>query len=191
MKIDRLALIGLGLIGSSIGHAAKRAGIVGEVVGTARSAETREAALNIGFIDRATETATEAVRDADLVILCTPVGAIGKVCQEIAPALKPGAIISDVGSVKASVISQAAPHLPDGVHLVPAHPIAGTEQSGPEAGFAELFDDRWCIVTPLPDGDTAAAKTIEDFWLALGSKVDVMDPKHHDRCWPSPRISRT
>jgi len=169
--IPKLALIGLGLIGSSIGHAAKRANLVGEIVGYARSPQTRETALEVGFVDRVCDSATEAVKDADLVILCTPVGTIGAITHEIAPFLKPGAILSDVGSVKASVIEQAKPHLPDGIHLVPAHPVAGTEESGPSAGFAELFDNRWCILTPLPDSDPAAVKMVGDFWKALGSTI--------------------
>ena len=179
--IPKLALIGLGLIGSSIGHAAKRANLVGEIVGYARSPETRKTALEVGFIDRVCDSAAEAVKDADLVILCTPVGTIGAITKEIASSLKPGAILSDVGSVKASVIEQALPHLPDGVHLVPAHPVAGTEESGPTSGFAELFDNRWCILTPLPEGDPAITKTVEDFWNALGSNVEIMTPEQHDR----------
>lgn len=179
--IERLALIGLGLIGSSIAHAAKRGGLAREIIGYARSAETRKTALDIGFIDRACDTAAEAVKDADLVILCTPVGTIGAIMQDIAPSLKQGAIVSDAGSVKASVIAQALPHLPEGVHLVPAHPVAGTEKSGPEAGFATLFDNRWCIITPIPGGDADALKTVEEFWKGLGSNVEVMTPEHHDR----------
>ncbi len=179
--IPRLALIGLGLIGSSIAHAAKRGNLVGEIVGYARSPETRETALEIGFIDRACDTAAEAAKDADIVILCTPVGTIEAITKEIAPSLKQGAILSDVGSVKASVIAQALPHLPKGVHLVPAHPVAGTEKSGPTSGFATLFDNRWCILTPVPGGDPDALKTVEEFWRALGSNVDTMPPEHHDR----------
>ena len=179
--IPRLALIGLGLIGSSIAHAAKRGNLVGEIVGYARSPETRATALELGFIDRACDTAADAARDADLVILCTPVGTIEAITREIAPALKQGAIVSDVGSVKASVIAQALPHIPKGVHLVPAHPIAGTEKSGPTSGFATLFDNRWCILTPIPGGDPDAVRKVEDFWRALGSNVDTMTPEHHDR----------
>lgn len=179
--IPKLALIGLGLIGSSIGHAAKRANLVGNIVGYARSAETRDAALGIGFVDQVCDTAAEAVKDADLVILCTPVGTIEAITKEIAPHMKSGAVLSDVGSVKASVVAQARPHLPEGVHLVPAHPIAGTEESGPAAGFAELFDHRWCIVTPVPGGDAAAVKMVREFWEALGSNVETMTPEHHDR----------
>ena len=178
--VERLCLIGLGLIGSSIAWAARRGGVAGEIVGHARSAETRARALELGFIDRATETAREAAEGADLVIVCTPVGACGAVTAEIAPVLAPGAIVSDVGSVKRAVIEAMAPHIPEGVHFVPAHPIAGTEQSGPEAGFAELFDERWCVLTPLPGTDPAAVERLRAFWEALGAKVDEMDPERHD-----------
>ena len=179
--IERLAIVGLGLIGGSIGLAAKRAGLAREIVGHARSAETREAALRLGLIDRAADSAAGAVADADLVILCVPVGAMGAVGAEIGPALKPGAIVSDGGSVKRAVIDALAPHMPNGTHLVPAHPIAGTEQSGPEAAFAELYDGRWCIVTPVPGSDEGAVATVEAFWRGLGSDVERMDPDHHDR----------
>ncbi|HUF56140.1 MAG TPA: prephenate dehydrogenase/arogenate dehydrogenase family protein, partial [Thermohalobaculum sp.] len=153
---ERLALIGLGLIGSSIAWAARRAGAAGEIVGYARTAETRETAARLGFCDRVAESAAEAVRGADLVILCVPVGAFAAVAAEIGPELAPGATVSDAGSVKGRVIEQLAPRLPEGVHLVPAHPLAGTEHSGPESGFAELFEGRWCILTPLEGGDRAA-----------------------------------
>ena len=178
---ERLALVGLGLIGSSIAWAAKRAGLAHEIVGYARSAETRETALRLGFIDRAEGSAAAAAEGADLVILCIPVGATGVVAQEIAGALRPGVIVSDVGSVKAAVVAQAAPHLPGGVHFIPAHPIAGTEHSGPEAGFAELFDGRWCILTPPAGAGPAMVKKLADFWRGLGANVDEMTPEHHDR----------
>jgi len=176
----RLALIGLGLIGSSIAWAARRGGLAGEIVGHARSAATRAKAAEIGFCDRVCETAAEAVEGADLVILCVPVGACAALAAEIAPRLAPGAIVSDVGSVKGAVVAAIGPHIPEGVHFVPAHPIAGTEHSGPESGFAELFDDRWCILTPPADGDPAAVARLRAFWERLGSKVDTMDPAHHD-----------
>lgn len=176
----RVALIGLGLIGSSIALAARRSGVAGEIVGYARSAETRARAAELGFCDHITESAAEAARDADLVILCVPVGVCGAVAAEIAPALARGAIISDVGSVKQAVIDAMAPHLPDHVAFVPAHPVAGTEHSGPDSGFAELFDHRWCILTP-PDGtDPVAADRLGLFWEALGAKVERMEPGHHD-----------
>ena len=175
-----MALIGLGLIGSSISHAARRGQLVEVISGHARSAKTRETALRIGLVDEACETAAEAVRDADLVILCVPVGACGAVAREIGPHLKPGAIVTDVGSVKASVAADVAPHIPSGVHFIPGHPISGTENSGPEAGFAELFDNRWCILTPNEMDDAAAVNKLQAFWQALGSDVEIMTAEHHD-----------
>lgn len=177
---DRIALIGLGLIAGSIAHAARRAGCVGEIVGTARSAETRAVATQINLCDRITDTAAEAVKDADLVVLCVPVGAMGAVMAEIAPYLKPGATLSDVGSVKQAVIDVVAPHVPEGVHFIPGHPIAGTEHSGPQSGFAELFDDRWNILVPLEGSDSTKVKQLTDFWTALGANVAEMTPDHHD-----------
>jgi len=177
---QRLTLIGLGLEGSSIAWAAKRGGLVGEITGHARTAATREKAMELGFCDRVWPTAAEAAEGADLVILCVPVGASGPVAAEIGPVLKPGAIVSDVGSVKASLIADVAPHIPEGVHFVPAHPIAGTEHSGPESGFAELFDDRWCVLTPLPGGDPEAVARLRAFWEGLGARIDQMDAVHHD-----------
>jgi len=177
---ERVALIGLGLIGSSIAWAAKRECLAGEIVGHARSAATRAKAAELGFCDRVCETAAEAATGADLVILCVPVGVCGAVAAEISAVLKPGAIVSDVGSVKASLIADVAPHIPEGVHFVPAHPIAGTEHSGPESGFAELFDDRWCILTPLAGASAGPADRLQAFWEGLGAKIDRMDPEHHD-----------
>ncbi|MDT8345272.1 MAG: prephenate/arogenate dehydrogenase family protein [Thermohalobaculum sp.] len=176
----RVALIGLGLIGSSIAWAAHRAGAADEIVGYARSAATRETVRRLGFCDRVAETAAEAVEGADLVIVCVPVGVCGAVAAEIAGRLAPGAIVSDVGSVKASVIAQMAPHLPAHVHFVPAHPLAGTEHSGPEAGFAELFDNRWCILTPPPGTDADATARLRAFWGRLGARTDEMTAEHHD-----------
>jgi cyclohexadieny/prephenate dehydrogenase len=134
----------------------------------------------LGIVDRVVETNAEAVKDADLVILCIPVGACGPVAQEIADHLEPGAIVSDVGSVKGAVVRDMAPYLPEGVHFVPAHPVAGTEHSGPDSGFAELFINRWCILTP-PDGtDPKAVEKLGAFWTALGARVETMTPDHHD-----------
>ena len=177
---QRMALIGIGLIGSSISHASRRAGIVGEVVGSSSTAATRAKAEKLGLVSRAYETAAEAVKDADLVILCTPVGVYGKIAGQIRAHLKPGAIVSDVGSVKAAVVRDVGPHIPDGVHFIAGHPIAGTEQSGPESGFAELFDGRWCVLTPEPDADRQALAKLETFWRKLGSDVEIMTPEHHD-----------
>ena len=177
---QRIALIGLGLMGSSIAWASRRAGAVGEIVGTARSAETRARAAELGFCHRIVESAAEAVQDADLVIVCVPVGACAAVAQEIAPHLDEGAIVSDVGSTKASVIEAMTPHLPDHVHFIPGHPMAGTEHSGPDSGFAELFDNRWCLLTPPPGTDAGAIARLEAFWQALGANTESLDPAHHD-----------
>ncbi len=175
----RVALIGLGLIAGSMAHAIRRAGMGSEIVGHARSAETRDIAREIGLCDRVCETAAEAVAGADLVVLCVPIGVMGDVAAEIAPALKQGATLTDVGSVKKAVIDAVGPHVPAGVHFIPAHPLAGTEHSGPRSGFAELFDNRWCIL--VPDGaDRAAVDRLEEFWKALGSNTDEMDADHHD-----------
>ena len=179
-KFNRLALIGLGLIGSSIAWAGKRADAAGEIVGYARSAETRARAAELGFCDRVAETAADAVEGVDLVILCVPVGACGRVASDIAESLAEGAIISDAGSVKQAVIDSMAPHLPPHVQFIPGHPLAGTEHSGPDSGFAELFDHRWCILTPLVGTDPDAIGRLSDFWHALGAEVDIMDPVHHD-----------
>ncbi len=177
---ERIAIIGLGLIGGSIGYAAKRAGLAGRVVGTARTPQSRAKALELGFIDEAFETAEEAVVNADFVILCSPLGTFEALAKAMAPHLSAGAIISDVGSAKKCVIRDIAPHLPSGVHLVPGHPVAGTELSGPEAGFAELFEQRWCILTPEEGTDAAAVEKVKSFWLGCGAMVDVMDATHHD-----------
>lgn len=177
---NRVALIGLGLIAGSMAHAMRRAACVGEIVGTARSAETRDIAREINLCDRITDTSAEAVRDADLIVLCVPVGAMGAVMQEIGPHLKPGAVLSDVGSVKQAVVTAITPHLPEGVHFIPAHPLAGTEHSGPRAGFAALFDDRWNIIVPVPGSDEVEVARLTDFWKALGANVTTMDPEHHD-----------
>ncbi|MEM1006324.1 MAG: prephenate/arogenate dehydrogenase family protein [Pseudomonadota bacterium] len=177
---DRVALIGLGLIASSMFWAIKRAGLAGEVTGYARSAATRETARSIGLCDRVCDSAQDAVKGADLVVLCVPVGAMGAVAAEIAPALKAGATVSDVGSVKRHVIGAVAPHIPKGVHFIPAHPLAGTEHSGPESGFAELFDNRWCLLVPVAGTDATAIAHLRALWEGMGSNVDEMDADHHD-----------
>ena len=176
----RLALIGIGLIGSSISHAARRAGLVGDIVGCALAPEPRARAEALGLVRKAYADPIDAVKGADLVILCTPVGAYKKIAEAIGPHLEPGAIVSDVGSVKAAPINDIAPHIPAGVHFIAGHPIAGTEQSGPDAGFAELFDGRWCILTPGDEADPAALAKLEEFWRKLGSNVEIMTPEHHD-----------
>ncbi|WP_282094395.1 prephenate/arogenate dehydrogenase family protein [Epibacterium ulvae] len=177
---DRIALIGLGLIASSMYWAIKRAGLAQEVTGFAKSAESRATARRIGLCDRVCESAAEAVEGADLVVLCVPVGAMGRVAAEIAPHLKVGATVSDVGSVKRSVVEQVGPHLPEGVHFVPAHPIAGTEHSGPESGFATLFDNRWCLLVPVEGTAPEAVQCLRALWEGMGAKVDEMTADHHD-----------
>ena len=177
---DRVALIGLGLIASSMFWAIKRAGLAGEVTGYARSQETRNTARRIGLCDRVCDSAREAVEGADLVVLCVPVGAMGQVVADLAPALKSGATVSDVGSVKRAVIDAVAPHIPAGVHFIPAHPLAGTEHSGPESGFENLFDNRWCLLVPDNGADEQAITALQQLWQGMGAKVERMDPDHHD-----------
>jgi cyclohexadieny/prephenate dehydrogenase len=177
---NRLAVIGAGLIGSSIARAARAKGVAKTIVTTARTEKTRRRVVELGFADVVVDTNALAAMDADCVILCVPVGDCGEVAKEIASAFKPGAIVSDVGSVKGAIVRDMAPHLPKGVHLVPAHPVAGTEHSGPDAGFAELFENRWCILTPEEGVDAAAVKKMEAFWRALGSNVEIMGAEHHD-----------
>lgn len=177
---ERVALIGLGLIASSMFWAMKRDDLAGEVTGYARSAETRDTAREIGLCDKVCNTLAEAVEGADLVVLCIPVGVMGAVAAEIAPHLKAGATISDVGSVKADVIAQVAPHLPDNVHFVPAHPLAGTEHSGPASGFAELFDNRWLLIVPTEGTDPAATAQLRLLWEGMRANVEEMDAEHHD-----------
>ena len=177
---ERVALIGLGLIGSSLSHAMRRAGLARAIVGHARTAKTRETALRLRLVDTAYATAAEAAKGADLVILCAPVGAYAALAEEMAPVLDRGAILTDVGSVKGAVVRDVGPSVPKGVHFIPGHPIAGTEHSGPESGFAELFDGRWCVLTPPVGADGAAVEKLAQFWRACGSNVEVMDADHHD-----------
>jgi cyclohexadieny/prephenate dehydrogenase len=178
---DIVAIVGIGHIGSSISRRIKRDGLAGRVVALEADPEHRAQALDLGAVDAATGDAAEAMRGADLVIVCTPIGAYPAVGAAIAPHLKPGAIVSDVGSVKVAAIRDLGPLIPSHAHFVPGHPIAGTEHSGPAAGFAELFDGRWCILTPPPGTDAAAVEKVAALWRAMGSNVEVMDPWHHDR----------
>jgi len=180
MIYDRVALLGLGLIASSMGHAMKAAGLAGEITGYARSAETRDIAREVGFCHRICDTAAEAVADADLIVLAVPVGAMGELAAAIAPYLKPGATVTDVGSVKQAVIEAVAPHIPSGVHFIPGHPLAGTEYSGPRSGFATLFENRWCLLTEDADTHPAAMARLRALWQGMGANVDVMDAAHHD-----------
>ncbi len=177
---EKLALVGVGLIGSSIAQAARQKGLVGQISVATRRAKTLDEARNLGLADSYSQDACEAVADADLVILCTPVGAFEPVMKDIAGALKPGAIVSDAGSVKGHVVKTLAPLIPEGVHFVPGHPMAGTEHSGPGAGFPELFEGRWCILTPEAGTDKKAVECLSAFWEALGSDVELMDATHHD-----------
>jgi cyclohexadieny/prephenate dehydrogenase len=177
---NRLALIGMGLIGSSIARAARAQDAVREIVATARSQATRKRVVELGIADRVVDTNAAAAEGADLVIICIPVGACGAVAKEIGPHLAPGATVSDAGSVKGAVLRDMAPHLPAGVHFVPAHPVAGTEFSGPDAGFAELFVNRWCILTPPEGADAAATEKLAAFWRLLGANVETMTADHHD-----------
>lgn len=177
---DRVALIGLGLIASSMAHAIRWKGLAGEVVGHAKSPESRATALQIGLVDRVFDTAAEAVAGADLVVLCVPVGAMGAIAAEIAPHLAPGATVTDVGSVKQAVVEAVGPHIPEGVHFIPGHPLAGTEHSGPRAGFATLFVNRWWLLTPLEGGDTVATARLRGFLQGMGANVDEMEVGRHD-----------
>lgn len=177
---QRVALIGLGLIASSMAHAMRAAGLAGEITGHAKSAETRAVALEIGLCDRVFATAAEAVAGADLVVLAVPVGAMEAVAREIGPHLAPGATVTDVGSVKQAVIAAVGPHLPEGIAFVPGHPLAGTEYSGPRSGFASLFQNRWCLLTPVAQSTPAATARLRRLWEGMGAKVDQMDPEHHD-----------
>jgi cyclohexadieny/prephenate dehydrogenase len=177
---DKIAIIGLGLIGSSLSHVVRREKLAGHIAGYARSEATRAKAVELGLVHSMHESAAAAVAGCDLVILCSPVGTYGAIAREIAKNLRPGAILTDVGSVKAAVVRDVGPHVPKGVHFVPGHPIAGTEQSGPESGFAELFDNRWCILTPPPGAEPEAVARLERFWRACGSNVETMTPEHHD-----------
>ena len=177
---ERVALIGLGLIASSMAHGMRGRGLAGEIVGTARSPETRAIAAGDGLVDRVTETAAEAVQGADLVVLAAPVGVMGSIAEEIAPHLARGATVTDVGSVKRAVVTDVGPHIPEGVTFIPGHPLAGTEHSGPRSGFAELFENRWCLLLPDENTDPAALARLRQLWEALGANVDLKDPDHHD-----------
>jgi cyclohexadieny/prephenate dehydrogenase len=180
-KVQRIALVGIGLIGSSIANAVRKENLAAHIAISTRSETTlaRAEVLNLG--DSYHAQATDAVKDADIVVISVPLSACEAVAKEISPALKPGAIVTDVSSCKASVIADMGPHIPDGVHFVPGHPIAGTEHSGPDAGFADLFKGRWCILTPPKGTDEKAVEQISELWKEMGSMVEVMEPEHHDQ----------
>ena len=177
---DRIAIIGLGLIGSSMARGAKARGLAKTVIGYDLSPEVRKCASELGFCDEIAGSPEAAVTGADLVVLAVPVGATSAAIEDVAPHLAEGAIVTEVGSVKAAVIGQVLPALPPQVAFVPGHPIAGTEHSGPEAGFAELFEDRWCILTPCERSTPEAVEKVAGLWRALGSQVETMTPEHHD-----------
>jgi len=177
---ERIALIGVGLIGSSLARVVRRDGLAGHIAVCARSHATLDTARALGLADSTTTDPRQVVEGADLVMLCSPLGTYGQIAEAMAPGLKPGCIVSDVGSVKQSVIVDVDPHLPEGVHLVPGHPVAGTEHSGPEAGFAELFDGRFCILTPAPGTDESAVAKITALWKTAGMIVEIMNAHHHD-----------
>ncbi len=180
MSKPHIALIGMGLIGSSLGHALKKHGLASHISGYARSPETRARALQLGFVDSVHDSAAEASQSADIVFFNTPLSAIKSLAEEIIPVLKDHAILTDVGSVKQTVIDELTPLLQGRIHFVPGHPIAGTELSGPDAGFAELFDGRWCILTPSGDTSLIAVEQIAKLWRAIGSEVEFMEAGHHD-----------
>jgi cyclohexadieny/prephenate dehydrogenase len=177
---ERITLIGLGLIGSSIARAARHMNLARTIVAVDASETVVARVRELGIADEATTDPATGVKDADLVILCVPVGVCGKVAEAMRSGLKAGCIVSDVGSVKSSVVAQVQPHLPEGVGFVPAHPVAGTEHSGPDAGFATLFHNRWCILTPPEETEEAAVERVRAFWTAMGSNVEIMTAQHHD-----------
>ena len=178
---NKIALIGIGLIGSSIARVVRERSIANIIAISTRSQQTLDEARALDLGDDYDTDPAKIVKDADLVILCTPVGVVGKVAQAISDHLKPGSIISDVGSVKVSIIEQMLPHIPDGVNFIPAHPVAGTEKSGPSHGFSTLFDNRWCILTPVRNASDSAVGELKEFWQACGSNIEIMDAEHHDR----------
>ena len=178
---DRIAILGIGLIGSSLARAVKEYGLARSLVCGDRSEAACAKALELGIVDTATTDPVAAVEGADLVVFCVPVGACADLAERIGPHLRPGSIVTDVGSVKMAVVRDVGPHLPQGVHFVPGHPVAGTEHSGPEAGFAALFQGRWCILTPPPGAPEEAVSKVGELWRRCGSKVEVMEPSHHDR----------
>ena len=178
---EKVCIVGLGLIGGSIGLAIKRSNISNQITGYARSNSTLERAIELGLVDSVRDNLKDAVNNSDLVILATPLSTFRELVEEMSPFLKKGCIITDTGSAKLTVIEDLKDILPNGVEFVPGHPIAGTEESGPDAGFAELFDNRWCILTPTEDNSSNAVDLVKDFWESIGSKVEIMDPMHHDK----------
>lgn len=181
VHFQKAAIVGIGLIGSSLARVLRRRGIAERIAGAARSVKTRQTALALGVVDEAFENPHEAVKNADIVFVCTPVGAIAETIGGFMTALKPGAVVTDVGSVKEEIIKQTLPLLRPDIHFVPAHPVAGTEKSGPENGFAELFEGRWCILTPLAQTDRPAVSAVRAVWESAGMKVEEMSAARHDK----------
>lgn len=181
VHFQKAAIVGIGLIGSSLARVLRRRGIAERIAGAARSVKTRQTALALGVVDEAFENPHEAVKNADIVFVCTPVGAIAETIGGFMTALKPGAVVTDVGSVKEEIIKQTLPLLRPDIHFVPAHPVAGTEKSGPENGFAELFEGRWCILTPLAQTDQPAVSAVRAVWESAGMKVEEMSAARHDK----------
>lgn len=177
---QKVAFIGIGLIGSSMARRMQADGTGGEFVACARSEATRSAAVELGVVSEAFASPADAADGADLVVIATPVGSYADVAKSIAPVLKPGAIVTDVGSVKQAVVDAISPHLKDTSVFVPGHPIAGTEESGPGAGFPTLFENRWTILTPTEDTDSVAVEKVSALWTSMGAMVDTMSPSHHD-----------
>ncbi|MDA0652222.1 MAG: prephenate/arogenate dehydrogenase family protein [Proteobacteria bacterium] len=178
---DRIAFIGIGLIGSSLARVIRRDGLAGHIVACARSEATLKTVMDLGLADSVTNDPAEAVDGADLVVLGTPIGAYEAIAKAIGPVLKKGAIVTDVGSVKRMAIDAVKPHLPPDVSLVPGHPVAGTENSGPESGFDTLFVNRWVILTPTPDTSADAVEKVAELWRRAGSNIEIMDAGHHDQ----------
>jgi len=178
---EKVCIVGLGLIGGSIGLAIKRSNISNQITGYARSNSTLERAIELGLVDSVKDNLKDAVNNSDLVILATPLSTFRELVEDMSPFLKKGCIITDTGSAKLTVIEDLKDILPNGVEFVPGHPIAGTEESGLDAGFAELFDNRWCILTPTEDNSSNAVDLVKGFWETIGSKVEIMDPMHHDK----------
>jgi cyclohexadieny/prephenate dehydrogenase len=181
LHFERVAFIGIGLIGSSLAHVLRQHKLAGHIVACARRQETLDTALSLGIADEVTTDPAEAARGADLVVIATPLSGYADIGRQIGPVLKAGAIVTDVGSVKGAAVRDIGPHVPAGVHFIPGHPVAGTEHSGPAAGFAEVFIDRWCILTPLPETDASALDRLTALWQTAGMKVVTMDPDHHDK----------
>ncbi len=176
----QVTIIGAGLIGSSLARVVRQKNIAGKIICADSNPAVCDTVERLGFADEVTTNTRRSVMGSDLVIIAVPVGACGSVAGEIGPALAPGAIVTDVGSVKQEIAKSVKPHIPGSAHFVPAHPIAGTEHSGPESGFAELFEGRWCILTPLPDTHIRAVEKVSRFWESCGARIEIMDPVHHD-----------